>query len=134
MNNYTKDFPIEIKPDMKDYYDMRKKVRELYATGAITNPKVNDLCSNILQIRDKNKCIESIDIDTVNFSIEVELEESTDYKTCVKIQNDIAKIIDEYISDNIESVSDIDKNDVENAKTKKLYDDMSVGTYIRFVL
>ena len=55
-----------MRPNMKPYYDMRHKVRELYSTGVQTNPRVNDLCSEILQLRDKDKAIESIDIDTLN--------------------------------------------------------------------
>ena len=127
VNNFTEGFPADIKPDMREYYDMRQKVRELYSVGPMINPKVNDLCSSVLQIRDKNRCVESIKVDTKNFYIEVELEECTDYDKCLKVKNSITKTIDDYINANIESIGG-------HASDTKLYDDMSVGTYIRFNL
>ena len=41
------------------YYEYRKKIRELYKNDVNNN---GDLCSSVLQIRDTNKCINSIDI------------------------------------------------------------------------
>ena len=101
MQNFNKNFPTDIKPDMNEYYKARQKVRELYTLGAAINPKVNDLYSSVLQIRDKNRCVESINIDTTNFSIEVEIEEGTDFDTCLKVKKDISSTIDNYIRDNI---------------------------------
>lgn len=126
-NKFTEGFPADIKPDMRDYYKMRQKVRELYSVGAMINPKVNDLCSSVLQIRDKNRCVESIKVDTLNYYIEVEIEEGTDYEKCLKVKDSITKTIDDYINENIDSIGGYNGN-------TKLYDDVSVGTYIRFNL
>lgn len=132
VNNFNKDFPDIPKPDMKEYYDMRQNVRKLYALGPAINPRVNDLCSTVLQIRDKNRCVESINIDTNNFTIEVEIEEGTDFDTCLKIKNEISSTIDKYIIDNIYSIDS--QESAEKYENAKLYDDLSVGTYIRFDL
>lgn len=134
MNNFKKDFPSEIKPDMEEYYNMREKVRELYSVGAAVNPKVNDLCSTVLQIRDKNRCVESINVDTVNYIIEVDLEEGTSTDTCLKIRDEIASTIDKYIANNIDSIKTIEKEDYEKVQNTKLHDDLVIGNYIRFNL
>ncbi|MBR6289284.1 MAG: hypothetical protein IKR19_08115 [Acholeplasmatales bacterium] len=123
-----------MKPNMKPYYDMRHKVRELYARGPQINPKVNDLCSEILQLRDKDKAIESIDIDTIGFTIEIELEEGSDNSKSIDVSDKISKIIDHYIDDNITSINGIDRKEIESVQGQKLYDSFTVGNFIRFTL
>lgn len=122
------------KPNMKPYYDMRMKVRELYATGVQTNPRANDLCSEILQLRDKDKAIESIDIDTIQFTIEIELEEGSSVKKNEDIVDKVSNIIDNYIDDNIGSIDGIKRAEIERAHNSKLYDSLTVGNFIRFTL
>ena len=123
-----------MKPNMKHYYDMRMKVRELYAVGVQVNPRANDLCSEILQLRDKDKTIESIDIDTSKYTIEIELEEGSDMKKNIDILEQVSDIIDQYIDHNIGSINGIKRADIEKAHNSKLYDSLTVGNFIRFTL
>ena len=123
-----------MRPNMKHYYDMRQKVRELYSTGVQTNPRANDLCSEILQLRDKDKAIESIAIDTIKFTIEIELEEGSTSKKNMDVVDKVSNIIDHYIDDNIRSIKGINKEEIETAHDQKLYDHFAVGNFIRFTL
>lgn len=123
-----------MKPNMKSYYDMRQRVRELYSTGVQTNPRANDLCSEILQLRDKDKAIESIDIDTIKFTIEIELEEGSTVKKNLDVVDKVSDIIDHYIDNNIKSVKGINRQEIETAHDQKLYDYFAVGNFIRFTL
>ena len=123
-----------VKPNMKPYYDMRIKVRELYSTGVQVNPRANDLCSEILQLRDKDKAIESIDIDTLRYTIEIELEEGSNMKKSLNIVDKVSDIIDQYIDNNIKSIDGINRTEIEKAHNSKLYDSLTVGNFIRFTL
>lgn len=132
MNNITKEIP-EVNTDMSRYYDLRKKVRTLYNSNTKVNPRINDFCSKILQLRDKHRCIESINIDTNNFIVELELEDGTSFDKWNKIYNQLHNIVNNYISNNIDGVSD-DNDDIEYAKSARLYDEICVGNYIKINL
>lgn len=110
--------------DMDEYYKARIKIRDLYSIGAAMNPKANDLCSEILQLRDKYSCIESMHVNTLKYFIDVELEEDTDPDTRTTITNEIQSTIEKYINYNIEELN----------PNYKLYDLVVLGNSIKFYL
>lgn len=120
-------------PDMKYYYTLREQVRNLYANDVKINPNINDLCSQMLRIRDKNKCVESINLNTSNYIIEIGLDDTADDKTKTKIYSEATNILDNYIKENVVSYEK-DSTKYDKAKSFKLYDDVIVGNSIKFIL
>lgn len=120
-------------PNMEYYYNLRKQVRNLYQNDVRINPSINDLCSQMLHIRDKNKCVESIDLNTSNYTIEIGLDDTASDNIKNKIYNEATNILDNYIKEN---VTDYEKDNTkyEKAKQFKLYDEIVVGNSIKFIL
>ena len=88
------------------YYEYRKKIRELYKNDVNNN---GDLCSSVLQIRDKNKRINSIGVAIQDYKIDVEVDENTPISKIINIKDKIANSVGRYIVDNKDRL-DIDTN------------------------
>lgn len=71
---------------MNTYYNYRTYVHELYKDGGIGSPLYNDLCSTILELRDRDKSISSISVDISKYNISVELDSNV-------IPEDINRVI-----------------------------------------
>lgn len=84
--------------NMSEYYDFREQVRTLYNNENNANP--GDLFSSVLQIRDKNKCISSVNVSIENYNISMQFDDSTDYKKRDKIISKVKDAIHDYIEDN----------------------------------
>jgi hypothetical protein len=120
-------------PNMEYYYNLRKQVRNLYQNDVRINPSINDLCSQMLHIRDKNKCVESIDLNTSNYTIEIGLDDTASDNIKNKIYNEATNILDNYIKENVTGYEK-DNTKYEKAKQFKLYDEIVVGNSIKFIL
>ena len=120
-------------PDMGYYYKLRKQVRNLYANDIKINPGINDLASRILQLRDKHKCVEGINLDTTNSTIDINIEEGTEQATVNKIYNQTTSILDNYIKENV-NLYEKDSTKHDEVKNFKLYDGVIVGNTISIVL
>ena len=82
------------------YYNYRTYVHELYKDGGIGSPLYNDLCSTILEIRDKDKSITSISIDISNYNISVELDSNATQEDSTRVINNITERILAFIINN----------------------------------
>ena len=82
------------------YYNYRTYVHELYKDGGIGSPLYNDLCSTILEIRDKDKSITSISIDISNYNISVELDSNATQEDSIRVINNITERIRTFIINN----------------------------------
>ena len=82
------------------YYNYRTYVHELYKDGGIGSPLYNDLCSTILEIRDKDKSIPSISIDISNYNITVELDSNATQEDSIRVINNITERIRTFIINN----------------------------------
>lgn len=82
------------------YYNYRTYVHELYKDGGIGSPLYNDLCSTILEIRDKDKSITSISIDISNYNITVELDSNATQEDSIRVINNIIERIRTFIINN----------------------------------
>lgn len=96
------------------YYNYRKEIRKLYDNDV---NQAGDLCSRVLEIRDKNRCVEGIRIAIQEYNIRVDLSESTDTKKRDSITNKIVKYIDQYIMSNLDTkTTSLKKSDDEFAE------------------
>lgn len=94
---------------MKQYYEFRKEIHKLYDHDVYNT---GDLCSGILEIRDKEKCIESIKIDLSHYSIDLELSQNTSESKTLQIIDKITNSIGRYILNNKNQLdSEIINND-----------------------
>lgn len=82
------------------YYNYRTYVHELYKDGGIGSPLYNDLCSTILEIRDKDKSITSISMDISNYNITVELDSNATQEDSIRVINNITERIRTFIINN----------------------------------
>ena len=82
------------------YYNYRTYVHELYKDGGIGSPLYNDLCSTILEIRDKDKSITSISMDISNYNITVELDSNATQEDSIRDINNITERIRTFIINN----------------------------------
>lgn len=97
--------------EMKKYYEFRKTARKLYDNDV----QYGDLCGSILHIRDKNKCIDSIQLNISSYEVVVEFESGTDENK----KNSILSLIIEEIRKFVRS--NIDKLPIENVNEFKAY-------------
>lgn len=116
---------------MDKYYKFRQEIHKLYDHDVYNT---GDLCSKILGIRDKEKCVESVKIALQNYSISIELSSDTNMKKRTEITNKITKSIGYYIIDNRDK---LDSNIVEDESfdtfisNPSLYCDIIIiGNYI----
>lgn len=117
------------------YYNKRKEIRNLYNNDVRINPRINDLFSRILQIRDKYDCVESISLDVVNFQIEADIDPDTNEESIEKVKSNIIKELDDYIWSNKNLIGVDSFEEVEKFQSiPKLYDDVSIGNNIKINL
>ena len=82
---------------MKRYYEFRKEIHKLYDHDVYCT---GDLYSKILEIRDKERCVESVNIDLSHYSINLELSTDTTGSKTLQIINKISNNIGIYILNN----------------------------------
>ena len=92
---------------MKKYYEFRKAIRMLYDNDTL----IGDLCCKILEVRDKHRFVESINVSIQSYYIEVELSEGTTDEKRQMIIDKICTEIGYYISNNAYLLPDNIKND-----------------------
>ena len=88
-------------PQMEKYYKFRKEIHKLYDHDVYNT---GDLCSKVLGIRDKEKCIESAKIALQSYTINIELAADTTAEKQTEIINKVAKCIGYYIVDNRDKI------------------------------
>ena len=86
---------------MEKYYKFRKEIHKLYDHDVYNT---GDLCSKVLGIRDKEKCIESAKIALQSYTINIELAADTTIEKQTEIINKVAKCIGYYIVDNRDKI------------------------------
>ena len=120
---------------MKSYYEFRNAVRKLYDTDV----QIGDLCCKILEVRDKYRYIESINVSIQDYIINVELTSGTDDDKKAKVIDKIGSLIGYYLSDN----QDLLPADIRNDPGFEIFlesenfiycDIYVVGDSIRFTL
>lgn len=79
------------------YYEFRKEIRKLYKNDVRLN---GDLCSKILEIRDKERCVEYINVSLADFNISIEVSEDTPEDKANSIVDTIIRRISKFIADN----------------------------------
>ena len=102
-------------PHMEKYYKFRQEIHKLYDRDAYNT---GDLCSKVLGIRDKEKCIESAKIALQSHTINIELAADTTIEKQTEIIDKIARCIGYYIVDNRDKID------------PKINEDTLFGTYI----
>lgn len=123
--------------DMNKYYEYRQKIRTLYDQEPSSR---NDLGSSVMEVREKNKCVISISFDIGKYYIEAECEEGTPTNKVSKICDTILDRIGYFLSDNLDSIPDIDETDkkaIEHMITSIGYsfcDHMIIGNMIKINL
>ena len=88
-------------PQMEKYYKFRQEIHKLYDRDAYNT---GDLCSKVLGIRDKEKCIESAKIALQSYTINIELAADTTAEKQTEIINKVARCIGYYIVDNRDKI------------------------------
>lgn len=123
--------------DMREYYNFRKEVHKLYDNDTIHK---GDLSCSILGIRDKYRCVNSVNIGIQDHFINVELDDDTSSKKKMEIANKIADSIGRFIVDNKDkldpSIANSDNfNDLFIESDNHVYCDMvMIGDIIKFKL
>ena len=88
-------------PHMEKYYKFRQEIHKLYDHDVYNT---GDLCSKVLGIRDKEKCIESAKIALQSYTINIELAADTTIEKQTEIINKVARCIGYYIVDNRDKI------------------------------
>ena len=124
------------KVPMKDYYTQRVEIQKLY----IHDTHYGDLAGALLGVREANRYIESMRLNIQSFQIRIELIEGKDEEECKEIlynidsiYNKIKSIIDKFIVDNIDQVTDSDTaNEIKSNISKGYcyYDISHIGNMI----
>lgn len=121
--------------DMKPLYEQRKEQEKLYNDNYEHS---NELKASILELREKNRYIDTAEIDFKNFNVSFNLnqdrlDDKDDEKVNKiknKIINNFVDILDSYIKDNN---SDLSKEYKMSFK-EELCDVISLGDAITFIL
>lgn len=79
------------------YYNLRKEIRKLYKNDTRLN---GDICSRILEVRDKYKCVESISVALGEYLISIDLAKGTPYTKADEVANVIWNRLAEFIISN----------------------------------
>ena len=93
-----------------------------------------------MEVREKNKCVVSISFDIGKYYIEAECEEGTPINKVDKICNSILDRVGYFLSDNLDSIPDIDEEDkksIEFMITSSSYnfcDHIIIGNMIKINL
>ncbi len=122
--------------EMTKYYNFRKEIHKLYENDA---QNAGDLCCSILEIRDKYRSVESIDLKIQEYSINVELSEGTSETKKQEVATRIAKSIGYYIINNRSLLDPEIDNDPDfetfiNSDNMLFCDIMIIGDTINFNL
>ena len=118
----------------KTYYEYRKELHKLYKDDVRMN---GDICSRILELRDKNKYIEYIDMAIQDYSISLEVSEDTPEQKVNDIVYEIYTRLAEFIRNNIDQldIKDMDEfNNFIDPSNFLLCDVMVLGTSVTFSL
>lgn len=83
--------------DMEKYYNCRKELTKLYTNEAAN---VGNLACKVLEIRDKNRSVDSINLELQEGRITVEVRPETTAKKKEEIITKITNCIGRYIVDN----------------------------------
>jgi uncharacterized protein YprB with RNaseH-like and TPR domain len=83
--------------NMNKYYFFRKQLHELYNNS---DSSVGDLCCKLLAIRDKNRIIDSMEIELDNFTVTLEFNTEATKEEIKNITIKVANTIGRYIIDN----------------------------------
>lgn len=97
--------------EMQKYYEYRSKIRKLYDREPYCK---NDLCCSLFEIRDKNKCIESVSISLGDYYIEVEFAENTTLDEMIKHTDSILKRIGYFLSSNLDDIPNLSEEDKDH--------------------
>lgn len=126
---------MELKaPNMSDYYKIRKEIHKLYDNDV---QMTGDICSRVLEIRDKDKSVEYIKVALKDYSIDIELAEGTTEETKKKVVDKIANRIGVFISSNQDKLNIENKDEFNNMMESESFsfcDISSVGNSIKFNL
>lgn len=122
--------------EMSKYYNFRKEVRKLYQNDV---QNIGDLCCKILEIRDKYRSVESIELKLQEYTINVELSENTSATKKQEIISKIALVIGYYIVNNRILLDESINNDPDfeifiNSNNMIYCDIIVVGNSITFNL
>ena len=125
---------------MKDYYLHRKEIQKLYRNDCM----YGDLAGALLGVRESNKYIDSMSLEIQDYRIRIELvqgkndDENREILSKVdKIFSRIGRIINTYIVNNIDRVTDEDtaKEIVSNIdKGHEYYDISHIGNMVEITL
>ena len=123
-------------PQMDKYYEFRKEIHKLYDHDVYNT---GDLCSKILEIRDKEKSIESVQISLQSYTVYIELSSDTSETKINEVINKICNCIGRYIVDNRDKLdSKINEDESFNFYLDSSYhlycDVVVVGKSINFYL
>lgn len=111
-------------PDMKEYYNFRSLMYNLYDN----DDYYGDLCGSVLHIRDKNRCINSMSTSIQNeHHISVEFDESTSSDKMIKIAHQISEKIEEFIQNNKGYLVEVNKD--KNLSPDKLDKFLSCSSF-----
>ena len=115
-----------------EYYIIRQDIRKMYKDDKFSN----DICSEIYKLRDKNKHIETLSIDLLNYNIYIEFDDKVNIKDISKVGNKIYEIINNSIMNNTDIIdSKIDKNIIlEYSKNVHLIDISPMGNSLSISL
>ena len=83
--------------DMEKYYRCRKELTKLYKNDAVNT---GNLACKVLEIRDKSRAVNSINLELQDGRITVEVRPDTTAKKKDEIINKITNCIGKYIDDN----------------------------------
>lgn len=122
--------------EMTKYYNFRKEIHKLYKNDVINS---GDLCCKVLEIRDKYRCVDSINISIQTYSITVYFEHDTDDNKKLEIIDKIGKCIKKYINDNLSLISEEITKDPDFelfllSENKIFCDIISLGDSVQFCL
>ena len=117
--------------EMKRYYELRKAVRKLYDND-INN---GDLCSRILEVRDKYRAVTSINIEIESYIISITFADNASYEKREQVKQDIIDRISYHLSDNINNIDIEDKSELANFIASRNFCDVFVlGNILNFNL
>ena len=119
--------------DMKEYYMFRQELRKLYSNDVSMQ---GDLCGRILQIRDKYKSVNSINVSIQDYNINIDIEPGTSENKQNEIIQKVTSKIKDFIQDNKSSISDksINVDEYLNSENNMFCDTHVVGNSVNINL
>ena len=117
---------------MNKYYSFRSDLQDLYKNDINAN---GDLACKVLEIRDKNRCINSMEVSIQDGRIILEFDSKTPEKKRKNITSQISKSISNFIYDNKDNIKDYDDFIDNIVKNGSSYCDIyTVGDEVTFGL